>query len=110
MALGTSTAGDQQGQTTMRPNGMLRMSFAGDDAYATGGTTGFAATYLVAELGRNVEVTQVLGYGFTAGALTHMVEYVDSTDALKLYQLSDGAEPGAGDLSGVTLDVVVMYR
>jgi hypothetical protein len=86
------------------------MSIVGDGAYPTGGTLAFAATTLVAELGRAVEVTAVTGYGLTAGAVTHFVEYVDSTDALKLYQLSDGAEPGAGDLSAVTLDIVVFYR
>lgn len=108
MALGTFTAGDQQGQTTMRPNGLLRASIVGDGSTPAGGTTGFAGTYLKAELGRNVEVTQVFGYGYTSGEITHFVRYVDSTDALQVFALA-GTE-ATGDLSAVTFDVVIAYR
>lgn len=111
MALGTVTLGDEQGQTTMRPNGIARMSIVGDGAYPTGGTLAFAATTLRAALGRDVEVTQVVGYGFTAGAITHVAHYVDSTDALQVFVESTGAEAaGAANLSGVTFDLCVFYR
>ena len=112
MALGTpATTTAQQGQTTMRPNGVLRLSFAGDDAYTAGGTLLFAETYLVAELGRLISVTQCVGYGYTAGAITHMVSYDVATDALQVYLLATGAEAApAADLSGVTFDIEVHYR
>ncbi len=108
MALGTSTQGEQQGQTTMRPNGILRMSFAGDDAYPAGGTLLFQEVYLLAELNRQVECTMVTGYGFTGGAITHLVAYDKATDALRCYTIA-GAE-ATGDLSGVIFDVAVYYR
>lgn len=112
MALGTpATTTAQQGQTTMRPNGVLRLSFAGDGAYTTGGTLLFGATYLVAELGRLIAVTQCVGYGLTAGAITHMVSYDVATDALKVFVLATGAEAaGAANLSTVTFDIEVHYR
>ena len=111
MALGTpATSTGQQGQTTMRPNGLLRLSFLGDSTYPTGGTADFAATYLVAELNRAIAVTQVVGYGFTAGAITHIAFYDAAADKLKVFVLATGAEAGAGDLSAVTFDVEVHYR
>lgn len=109
MALGTpAVLGSEQGQATMRPNFMQRMQFAGDDSTPAGGTTGFAATYLVAELGITPTVSAVWGYGFTAGDITHFVRYVEATDALQVFALA-GSE-ATGDLSGVEFDVVVAYR
>lgn len=109
MALGTpATIGGRQGQTTMRPNFMQRMQFAGDNTTPAGGTLAFAETYLKAELGIEATVSQVMGYGLTAGAITHFVRYVESTDALQVFALA-GTE-ATGDLSSVTFDVVVMYR
>jgi hypothetical protein len=86
------------------------MQFLGDDAYPSGGTVDFAATYLVAELGRTVSVTQVVGYGFTAGAITHVAFYDAANDKLQVFVLATGAEAGAGDLSAITFDVEVHYR
>lgn len=111
MALGTpATQAQEQGQTTMRPNGMLRMSFAGDTSYPTGGTLNFGATYLLAETGRPLDVTAVIGHGFTAGALSHFVQYDVATDALKVYLLAGAEVTAATDLSTVTFDVVVVYQ
>lgn len=110
MALGNATTTAQQGQTTMRPNGALRLTFAGDSAYPTGGTVDFAATYLVAQLGRTVNVTQVIGYGFTAGAITHIAFYDAANDKLMVYVIAGTQATGAADLSAVTFDVIVLYR
>lgn len=111
MALGTpATSPGQQGQTTMRPNGLLRLQFAGDSAYPTGGTLEFAETYLRAELSRDVEVTQVFGYGKTAGAITHIADYDAANDALQAFVLAGTEVPNATNLSSVTFDVIVAYR
>lgn len=110
MALGTpATIPEQQGQTTMRPNGLVRMQFLGDDSYPAGGTLQFQEVYLRAELGRDVTVTQVMGYGFTAGAITHVAHYDSVNDKLQAFVESTGAE-AAGDLSAVTFDLMVAYR
>lgn len=110
MALGSSTSSNEQGQTTMRPNGMLRTSFAGDSSYPTGGTLVFAETYLLAETGKPLTVTDVRGYGLTAGAITHFVRYDVATDALLAYVVAGTQVPNATDLSGVTFDVVISYQ
>lgn len=111
MALGTpATIGSVQGQAPGRPSFVQRMQFAGDDAYPTGGTLEFAETYLLAELGINATVQHVWGWGFTAGAITHMVSYDEATDALRVYVLATGAQAAPGDLSGVTIDCLVAYR
>lgn len=111
MALGTpAVIPGQQGQTTMRPNGIVRMQFAGDGAYPADGTAAFAATYLRAELGRDVTVTQVVGYGFVADVITHIAHYDAVADKLKVYLLATGAENGVADISGSTFDVEVHYR
>ena len=110
MALGTpATIGSKQGQAPGRPAFAQRMQFAGDDATPAGGTVNFAATYLVAELGITPTVMDVVGYGYTGAALTHLVRYVESTDALQVYTLAAGTE-ATGDLSGVSFDVTVIYR
>jgi hypothetical protein len=84
------------------------MTIVGDDSTPAGGTLAFAATSMRASLGRDIEVTQVVGYGFTAGDITHFAHYVDSTDALQAFALA-GTE-ATGDLSGVTFDLLVFYR
>jgi len=110
MALGTTvTTVGQQGQTTMRPNGLIRLSFAGDSAYPTGGTPDFTA-YLTAALKREVEVTQVFGYGKTAGAITHIADYDATNDTLLVYVLAGTQASAAANLSTVTFDVIVAYR
>ena len=111
MALGTpAVIPGQQGQTTMRPNGIVRMQFAGDAAYVADGSAGFAAVYLRAELGRDVNVTQVVGYGRVADVITHIAHYVTADDKLKVYLLATGVEVGDSDISSSTFDVEVHYR
>jgi hypothetical protein len=110
MALGTSTLSNEQGHTTMRPNGMLRLSFAGDDSYPTGGTLAFGATYLLAETSKPLTVTDVRGYGTDGTDITHFVRYDIATDALLVY-LMTGVQVGAAvDLSTTTFDIVVSYQ
>lgn len=109
MALGAITVGSQQGQTTMRPSFMQNLSIVGDDAYPTGGTADFAAA-INASLKSNPTVLAVSGYGKTAGAITHFVEYDAANDKLKAYVLAGTEVPNATDLSGVTFDLMVSYR
>lgn len=108
MALGTITPGAQQGQTTMRPNFHQRVSIVGDGAYPTGGTTGFAAL-LNAALKSNPTILQVAGYGFTAGAITHIAQYDATNDTLKVFVLAGTEVVDTTDLSAVTFDLVVTY-
>lgn len=111
MALGSSTLVGEQGQTTMRPNGVLRLQFVGEASYVAGGAIEFAATYLLAELGRLVTVTQVTGYGKTADVIDHYVDYDAAGDKLKAYVLATGVQvAGAVDLSSVVFDLLIHYR
>lgn len=111
MALGSSTLVGEQGQTTMRPNGVVRLTFAGEASYAAGGAVDFADVYLLAELGRQVTVTQVVGYGKTADVIDHYVDYDAANDKLKAYVLATGVQvAGAVDLSSVVFDLMIHYR
>lgn len=110
MALGTLTLGGQQGQAPLRPSFVRRMQFPGDSAYPTGGTLNFS-DYLAAELGHNPTIVEVHGYGYSgAGALTHFVRYIESTDALQVHALAGTQVANNADLSTTTFDVTVVYR
>lgn len=112
MALGTPTVSGKQGQTTMRPNFVLNLQVAGDDAYATGGTADIAAAegFLESNLGYQVNVTAIQGLGKTGGAVTHFAEYDAANDKLKVYTLAGAEASNAADLSGVTFDLVIFAR
>ena len=108
MALPDLTKVALQGQTTMRPNFMERVTFAGDDAYPADGTPDFQA-YLETQLGRKPTVLQVHGYGFTGANITHLVNYDVANDKLLVYVLAGTPAP-ASDLSAITFDVIIAYR
>ena len=110
MALGTGTLAAAQGAAPLRASFAQRLSFAGDGAYPTGGTLNFGDTYMTALLGGTPTILDAWGYGTTAGAITHVVRYVASTDALQVFVLATGAEvASAASLAAVTFDIVVMY-
>lgn len=110
MALGALVQDRRQGHTTMRPNGISRVTIVGDDDYTTGGTVDFVAAFLRAELNRDLEVTQVVGYGLVAGVITHIVSYDTTDDKLLVYLLADGIEvANAVDLSTSTFDLEIHY-
>lgn len=97
----------EQGETTARPSFIHRFTIPGDAAYATGGSL-FAAT-MTAVSEQSVTVNAVHGWGFTAGAITHIPVYVSSTGRLLVYVLATGAQAAnAADLSAVTFDLTVI--
>ncbi len=108
MALGTAVLAASSG--SLRASFTQRVTIPGDDAYPTGGTLEFAATYLVAAMGVTPTIKSVQGYGLTSGAITHFVRYDAANDALIVYLLSTGAQVAdTTDLSGVSFDLTVNY-
>lgn len=106
----TFTSKEQHGGEPGAPSYIEKLTFAGDAAYATGGSANFK-TVVGTAIGRIVTVTDVRGYGYTAGALTHFVRYDDTNDKLLVYLLSDGTQASAAaNLSSVTFDVTVFWR
>ncbi len=104
MALLSASAAaiEGQGQNLSTFGPMRYITVPGDAAYTPGGSTAFAATFLMELWSENVTVTWVDGFGMSAGgAKTHTVRYDVATDALLVYDLT-GAEVGAGDLSATT--------
>ena len=49
------------------------------------------------------------GYGYTAGAITHIARYDAANDKLVAHLIA-GAEAGAGDLSAVSFELTVISR
>lgn len=115
MALPASaTIRDRGGVQPQAPTFVDKISHVGDDAYPTGGTLLYS-DFVNARLfgdgsdpGRRT-ILDVVGYGFTAGAITHLVRYDKATDALLVFVLATGAEAGAAaNLSGVTFELAVL--
>lgn len=120
MALSTLTCDKAAGFGVIAPTPQARISFAGDAAYATNGSAGFAAKV----------ATALEAAGLKPGTLTsaqilavvslecggYKAEYIHSTDKLKVYygnyDASDGPQievPNATDLSAVTFNVLVLF-
>lgn len=110
MALDAATAVEvgEQGETTMRPNFIYRVSFDGDAAYPTGGSVGFGSVFLLAASGKRLTVNDVHGYGLTAGDITHFVRYDKTNDTLLCYVLAGTEVPNATDLSAVSFDLTIL--
>lgn len=84
---------------------MATFTVSGDNAYATGGTAGFAA-YVQANL---EGLTPVSGSGFaTDGSYT--CEYNVATNKLMVFDPSSAAEASAGDLSAKTFQVTIWCK
>jgi hypothetical protein len=107
MALGTITSRDSV--AVVGPVFIDRVSFPGDSAYPTGGTTGFLAK-LQAVIGADKAIVAVLPQD--CGGYTPVYDYTN--DKLKVYysdnnNTSDGPAievPNTTDLSGTTFNVV----
>jgi hypothetical protein len=83
-----------------------RVTFAGDDAYPTGGTAAFAAL-IKAQTGDNR--TPIIIIAGLCGAF--LPQYDVANDKLVVRQLSDGAEvANTTDLSGTTFNLVVVSK
>lgn len=105
MALGTISHDVRHGEG-VGPIGVDLISMAGDDSYPTGGTESFQDTVRSALGKGNVEVIGVIPQD--CGGLVPV--YDKANDKLKVFNRSDGAEASAGDLSGTTLNLIVLSR
>lgn len=109
MALGTATVVEEAaaGKGTLRAD---LLSFAGDDAYAANGTTGFQA-FVREALGRgNVEVIGVLPQDCGG----YLPVYDKAGDRLKVFYVNADAADGPmievpnGDISAATFRLIVL--
>ena len=106
MAIGNATKLGMAGEAPSAPVFMDTLSMPGDDAYAAGGSLGFAA-YVAAQLGlESVSMIAVLDGAHSDPA--RRLVYDPATDALKV--LDGNAELAAGDDSATTYQVVVVYQ
>lgn len=96
------------GQAPSRPTYLHRLEFPGDAAYATGGSAA-VEKFVQDATGDIVTLLTINGYGYTAGALTHILQHDIVNDTLQVFVLATGAEAAnAADLSGVTFQATVM--
>jgi hypothetical protein len=116
MSLGTMTLIDEAGIVPSAPTFKDLIQFAGDGAYPSGGTAGFAA--LITALtkrgagagGGTVDIIEVAGQDCGG----YVVTYEKATDKLKVWVVGSGAGPlvenTTANLSGVTFNVLVTYQ
>ena len=118
MALGTPTAANtvRAGGSASRPLFHTFLTFAGDDAYAAGGTANFSS-FVASALGQeNADVLYVvneLHSGATAGGVTVALaeaKYDVSEDKLLVRSRATGTEATAGDISALVLHVHVVHH
>lgn len=116
MALPTSaTIAGSQGAKPMAPQFTDRLSHAGDDAYPAGGSADYTAFINARLFGDGSDpgkrtLLDVTGYGVTAGAVSHFVQYDVANDKLVVYLLAGAEVTGATDLSTTTFDLAVTSR
>ena len=99
----------------MAPQFTDRISHVGDDAYPAGGSADYsdfinARLFGDASVPGKRQLLDVTGYGLTAGAITHFVQYDVANDKLVVYLLAGAEVAGATDLSTVTFDLAVTSR
>lgn len=85
------------------------VTFAGDAAYATGGSSGFL-TKVRKVLGHDIDIAGIIA--LASGG--YVLEYTRATDKLLIRQSAGSAAPlvevaNAADLSGTTFVVAVLY-
>ena len=110
MAIGTITLQEGGGGQTLQPIFFDHIRFLGDETYGAGGTEDFASL-VAAALGKTgVNIIGVVKAGPCGG---YEVFYNNEDDKLVLYVYPDAAgvatENSTVDLSGVTMDLVVLY-
>lgn len=110
MSLGTMTKSAGTGQSPGAPTYHDLIAFAGDDAYATGGTAGFQdLVQALTNDGR--EVLAVVGQDCGG----YVVAYDKANDKLKVYEAAADGNPldeaaNAADLSLTTFNVLVLSK
>ena len=112
MALGTITKTISAGESATVPLMADLLSFLGDSAYPTGGTTGFKALVQANTLDQRAPIAVI---GQQCGGYTPYYDYAN--DKLLVYygnfDASDGPliqVPDTTDLSGVTFKVLVLSQ
>lgn len=108
MALGAFTVGSQGGKAASAPLRVVPLSFAGDGAYAAGGTAAFEDS-VQAELEENVTVLGVIGQDCGG----YVPVYDRTNDKLKVYEQTNVAtspliETATANLSGTTFNLLVL--
>jgi hypothetical protein len=109
MALGAITAIRKAQKSASEPTRMLELTIVGDNAYPTGGTTGFSALVAAAATVREgVTVMAVVDVGGIAG---HYPVYDAANDRLKIFVRTTGVEvANTTDLSGTTFRMAVFAK
>ena len=109
MSLGTLTRVAAKSGDSSKPIFYDRVSFAGDSAYPTGGTTGFDAL-ITALLGDSREVVGIIPEDCGA----YMPAYLPDDDGtLKVFEGTSGANAEVTDttnLSGTTFNILVLSK
>jgi len=108
MPLGTATLGSRSGESASQPTFTEILTFAGDDAYPAGGTTGFAAYVAAARSIENFEVLSVVT--LNAPANPNYMEYDKANEKLVVYVRATGLQRAAGDDSANSYTVAVTGR
>lgn len=107
MALGAITLNDDVGVMPSAPTFTDRISFAGDNAYPTGGTPGFKALFQAKTKDQRQPIAVVAQD--TNGL--YSVGYDEVNDKLKVFSVQNHAEvANATDLSATTFVVVVTSK
>ena len=109
MAIGTITTPRDPGAVAFKPVQAIWLSFAGDDAYPTGGTAGIQSS-LRTTLGRNATIAGV-SMQLCGG---YVPQYDQANDKLLVYEAgADGAPldevTATTDLSSTTFNITVFY-
>ena len=110
MTLGTISLVEAGGGQSLQPIFFDSISMLGDDDYPAGGTPDFSALVAAALSKEGVEVVEVVKAGPCGG---YEVVYDKSADKLMMFVYPDTAgvatENTTTDLSGVTMELVVLY-
>lgn len=107
MALGTATVGAEAGKAPGAPTFIVALSFAGDNAYPTGGTLAFQAYVRAALGGRAVTVLGVIAGD--CGIYRPM--FIPSTGALMVRTMVDGTQvANTTNISTTTFNLLVVCQ
>ena len=106
MTIGAMTLGTITAPGNATPIFLDKVSFAGDDAYPTGGTAAFQTTFR-AKVKAAREILAIV----PQDCGVYVPSYDKTNDKLKVRAVSNGAEVSNGtDLSGTTFDLLVISR
>lgn len=103
MSLGTLTI-LEAGESPNGPLWVERCTLVGDSSYPTGGSTGLLAALKSLKKSNNLNIVAVLGQD-NAGK---QIGYDHANDKLKVYAAGGAETTNATDLSGTTLNLVII--